>query len=273
MAATPPSRPGTGQTALVTGASSGIGYELAKLLARDGFDLVLVARSRERLKTIARALQNTHGIKAYTIASDLSESGAASRIVRAINQEGVQVDVLVNNAGFGSYGEFARTRPEVMTEMVQVNAGAVIHLTRLLVPGMIDRGRGRILVVASLAGFQPGPLMAVYYATKAFLISFSEALQEELRGTGVTVTVMCPGPTRTGFGKRARMLSSRLFSGRTLRVMEPGPVARHGYRAMLAGRMFSVPGFANKALVLASKFSPRIVTRRVTKFLQDRRRR
>lgn len=273
MAETKPARRGSGRTALVTGASMGIGYELAKLLAKDGFNLVLVARSRERLKTIARALQNTAGIKAYTIASDLSEPGAASRIHRALKQESIQVDVLVNNAGFGSYGEFARTRPEVMTEMVQVNVGAVVHLTRLLLPEMLDRRRGRILIVASLAGFQPGPLMAVYYATKAFLISFSEALQEELRGTGVSVTVMCPGPTRTNFGRRARMLSSRLFSGRTLRVMEAAPVARHGYRAMLAGRMFSVPGIGNKALMLASKFSPRVVTRRVTKFLQDRRRR
>ncbi len=273
MAATPAPRSGTGQTALVTGASSGLGYELAKLLAKDGYDLVLVARSRERLKAIARALQNTASIKAYTIASDLAEPGAAARIVRALKEEGVTVDLLVNNAGFGSYGEFTRTKTETMNAMVQVNVGAVVHLTRLLLPAMVERGRGRLLIVASLAGFQPGPLMAVYYATKAFLISFAEALREELRGTGVTVTAMCPGPTRTNFGKRARMLSSRLMSGSTLAVMEAAPVARHGYRALMAGRMFSVPGWGNKALILASKFSPRIVTRRVTKILQDRRRR
>ncbi len=269
----PASRSGTGQTALVTGASSGIGYELAKLFAKDGYDLVLVARSRERLKAIARALQNSSGVKAYTISSDLSEPGAAARLHRSLKQEGIRVDVLVNNAGFGSYGEFTTTPLEPMHGMVQVNNSAVVDLTRLLLPPMVERRRGRLLIVASLAGFQPGPLMAVYYATKAFLISFGEALAEELRGSGVTVTLMCPGPVRTRFGKRARMHSSRLMSGTPLRVMEPGPVARHGYRALMAGRMFSIPGVTSKALVLASKFSPRVVTRRVTKFLQDRRRR
>jgi hypothetical protein len=268
-----PARPGSGQTALVTGASSGIGYELANLLARDGHDVVLVARSRERLKAVARALQASCGVAAYTIACDLAESGAATRIVRSLRAEGVRVDVLVNNAGFGTWGEFAATAPEPMNGMVRVNAGAVVALTRLLLPGMLARRRGRILIVASLAGFQPGPLMAVYYATKAFLISFGEALAEELRGTGVTVTLLCPGPVRTRFGRRAGLRASRLFSGRALPVMEAAPVARLGYRAMLAGRLFCVPGALSKTLMLASKFSPRIVTRRVTRWLQDRRRR
>ena len=186
-------------TALITGASSGIGLELAKLFARDGYELVLVARRVERLEELGRELTQRHGVRCHTISVDLAQPDAAAEIVRRLEGAGPAVDVLVNNAGFGVLGPLATTEPETAGRMIRVNIEALTQLTRALLPGMLARRRGRILNVASTAGFAPGPLMAVYYATKAYVISFSEALAEELRGTGVTVTVLCPGPTRTEF--------------------------------------------------------------------------
>lgn len=265
------SRPGTGQTALVTGASSGIGLELARLFAKDGYDLVLVARSRDRLKAVARGLQRAHGISAYTVAIDLAEPGAAPRLHRVLRQEGLRIDVLANNAGYGTWGPFDRTDPDALLGVVQVNAAALVHLTRLFLPAMLERRRGRILNVASLAAFQPGPLMAVYYATKAFVLSFSEALIEELRGSGVTVTVLCPGPTRTRFGIRAKMTGSRLFSGKVIPVMAARPVAAAGYRGLLRGKPIVIPGARNRLFPQVVRLVPRAAVRRIVRMIQDRR--
>jgi len=254
--------------ALITGASSGIGLELAKLFAADGYDLVLVARRRERLDALRREVTERHRVRCDVIPSDLASPGAAEGIVRQLDGASGGVDVLVNNAGFGALGPFAAMDAEAARRMIQVNVAALTDLTRLLLPGMVARRRGRILNVASTAGFAPGPLMAVYYATKAYVISLSEALTEELRGSGVTVTVLCPGPTRTEFQAVANMGTARLF--RLPGVMDAAPVALAGYRGLMAGKRMVVPGWTNLVLPLAIRFSPRALVARVSRLLQER---
>ena len=206
------------QTALVTGASSGIGEELAKLAAADGCNLVLVARRQERLDALARDLSVAHGVSARVITADLANRAAPRRIAEELTKGRLTIDILVNNAGLGIYGPFWERELGKELEVVQVNVVALTELTGLLLPGMISRKRGRILNVASTAAFQPGPWMAVYYATKAYVLSFSEAIAEELKGTGVTVTALCPGPTITEFqgaaGVRHRASSRRFRHGR-----------------------------------------------------------
>ena len=246
------------QTALITGASSGIGYELAVLFARDGFDLVLVARSVPKLETLAHELAAAYGTRALVLHADLSRPAAPEEIVRRLTDEGITVDILVNNAGVGLAGPFADTDPAAELAMLQLNVGALVALTKRLLPGMIARGRGRILNVASTAAFVPGPYMAGYYASKAYVLSFSDALAHELRGTGVTVTTLAPGPTRTGFQAAAHMQASRLF--RVANVMRAADVARAGYRGLMAGKRLVVPGFLNKLLIAGVRFVPRRVT-------------
>jgi short-subunit dehydrogenase len=255
--------------ALVTGASGGIGAEIARILAGNGHDLVLVARSAVRLQAFAGELSAAHGIRARALAADLAQGEEPDRLARSIASEGAEVDVLVNNAGFGLHGPFVRTDGARELEMIQLNVVALTHLTKLLLPGMVARGRGRILNVASTAGFAPGPFMAVYYATKAFVVSLSEALAEELRGTGVTVTALCPGATRTAFAGAAGMEESALF--RRGMVMEAREVARAGVEGMLAGRAIVVPGLANKALLASIRVAPRSLVRRITRRMQDHR--
>ncbi len=257
--------------ALVTGASSGIGLELARLLARGKYDLVLVGRAREKLKQLARTLQSAHGVAAYTFPADLADPGAPVRLMRALKHEGILPEILVNNAGYGSFGPFHESKIEGQIGMIQVNVAALVHLTGLCLPAMVARRRGRILNVASIAGFQPGPLMATYYATKAFVISFTEALAEELRGTGVTATALCPGPTRTAFGARANMIGSRLLSGHILSVMDARPVAESGYRAMMRGKVIAIPGAMNHVLPFSSRLVPRVIVRKVVRLMQARR--
>jgi len=254
-------------TALITGASSGIGLELAKLFARDGYELVLVARRVERLEELGRELTQRHGVRCHTISVDLADPDAAAEIVRRLESAGLAVDVLVNNAGFGVLGPLATTEPETARRMIHVNIEALTQLTRLLLPGMLARRRGRILNVASTAGFAPGPLMAVYYATKAYVISFSEALAEELRGTGVTVTVLCPGPTRTEFQEVAHMETALLF--RLPGVMDAPAVARAGYAGLMRGKRMVVPGLINRALPLVIRLSPRGLVTRVARLFQE----
>ncbi len=198
-------------TALVTGASSGIGEDLARLFAADGHNLVLVARGGERLHALAGELRDRKRIAASVIVADLSDPASPDRIARELVENGQQIDVLVNNAGFGQYGMFAKVDPVELGRLLQVNVSALTLLTRLLLPGMLSRRSGRVLNVASTAAFQPGPLMAPYYASKAYVLSLSEALAEETRGTGVTVTCLCPGPTTTRFQARAGMQKSKLF--------------------------------------------------------------
>jgi len=204
-----------GQTALVTGASSGIGLELARLFAAGGYGLVLVARSGGKLEELANELRNRHGVDVRVMAIDLARPESSEELVRELEQAGVAVDVLVNNAGFATFGPFAETHLRAELEELQLNVVTLTHLTKKLLPGMLARRRGGVLNVASTAAFQPGPLMAVYYASKAYVLSFTEALAEELRGTGVTISALCPGPTVTGFQKRAAMEDSGLFRGRS----------------------------------------------------------
>src|SRR6266403_224316 len=200
------------QTALVTGASSGIGRELAKCFAADGCRLILVARKRNALNSLADELRKLHQTQSEVFTADLARPDAASRIFQHTEANGTKIDVLVNNAGFGAQGRFAELPVERQLEMLQVNITALTQLTRLFLPGMIARRRGGVLNVASTASFQPGPGMAVYYATKAYVLSFSEAVAEELRHSGVTVTALCPGPTRTDFAATADVGNSRLFA-------------------------------------------------------------
>src|SRR5919201_510439 len=191
------------KTALITGASSGIGYELTQLFARDGYDLVLLARSQARLAQVADDLQHRYGVAVRVLAYDLAQPTAPTQIVAQLQQEDLAIEALVNNAGFATYGPFVATDLATELEMIQVNVVALTQLTKLLLPGMLQRRSGRILNVASTAAFQPGPLTAVYSATKAYVLSFSEALANEVRGSGVRVTALCPGPTRSGFQRRA----------------------------------------------------------------------
>ncbi len=251
------SRPG----ALVTGASSGIGYELAKILAREGHDVALVARSVDQLQKIATDLMDDFGVRAIVVAADLSDPGTPDRIFDRLQEAEFRVDVLVNNAGFGTIGRFVRSDVGAQVDMVEVNISALTHLTRLYSEQMAERRQGRIMNVASTAAFQPGPFMAVYFATKAYVLSFSEALAEELRHSGVTVTALCPGPTVTGFQKRAGMerapIGGRMVTG------DAASVARVGYAGMMKGRRVVIPGLFNRVGTLLPRFFPRALAPRI----------
>jgi hypothetical protein len=234
-------------TALITGASSGIGLELAHLFAKDGYDLVLVARNPTRLETLARELRSKYEIRTTVIIQDLADPSAAEAILHQLNCASIEIDVLVNNAGTQVYGEFADSSLAGQLAVIQVNAAALVHLTHLLLPGMIRREYGRILNVGSTGSFAPGPLNAVYCATKAFVLSFSQAIGAELAGTGVTVTTLCPGATNTNFAARHGMQDVRIFQ----HAMSPVRVAEVGYRAMQQGRPLVVAGFSNQLQVLS----------------------
>ena len=244
------------KTALITGASSGIGLELARAAAADGCDLVLVARSKDALERLAEELRGAHGVAARVIAKDLAEPQAPAEIAAELAAAGVNVEVLVNDAGVGTWGRFADRDPEGEMRTVRVNVAALTHLAALFLPEMVRRGSGRVLNVASTAAFQPGPLMAVYYASKAYVLSFSEALAAELAATGVTVTVLCPGPTRSDFQRRAGMHKVRIASG-TIAMQSCATVARAGWRGMRRGKRVVIPGWINKALVQSVRFGPR----------------
>ncbi len=250
--------------ALVTGASSGIGYELAGLLARDGHDLVLVARDKARLDRLAQDLRSRHGVTVRVIPKDLSVDSSPDEIFDELNRDGVAIGVLVNNAGFDVYGDFSESDADEERRMIQVNVAALTRMAKRFLPGMRDRGCGRILNVGSTASFIPIPLNAVYGATKAYVRSFSLALAEELEGTGVTVTVLCPGVTRTEFFKRANMEGSRLLK---FGMMDARAVAEAGYRALMSGRRAVVPGLMNKFLVFLARVVPAKVMTRATKYL------
>lgn len=237
--------------ALVTGASSGIGRELARILAREGHDLVIVARRLERLTALKEELEREHHVHVLPLRGDLTDPEAADLIKAATDKAGVTVSILVNNAGVGAYGDFASLAWEEITAMVQLNITALLHLTRLYLPAMLQQGQGRILNVGSVAGSLPGPRMAVYHATKAFVLSFSQALSQETKGTGVTVTCLCPGPTRTEFHERAHAARPRLGMW-----MEAATVARIGYQAMMAGRRVVNAGLQNAAIAQIVRFLP-----------------
>jgi short-subunit dehydrogenase len=246
-------------TALITGASAGIGRELARLFAADGIDLVLVARRLPELQALCTALEQRYRIKARPLVCDLSSPGLLSDLIEQV--PGLQLEYLVNNAGFGTLGKFAELEPEREAAMVELNISAVVRLTRAVLPLLIAQGRGRILNIGSTAGFQPGPYMATYYASKAFVNSFSEALSYELRGTGVSVTLSCPGPTSTEFGAISGVDKTRLFS---LGAASAESVARSAYRAMQHGRVMVVHGSMNWCIAQLVRVSPRAWVRAIT---------
>jgi short-subunit dehydrogenase len=248
---------------LITGGSSGIGFELARRFARDGSHLVLVARDAGRLSEAAGSLAGAGGAPTC-IASDLSEESAPSAVARELRERGLAVDVLVNNAGYGMHGAFASAEPEALLSMIRVNVLALTALTRMLLPPMVERGSGHVLNIASTAAFFPGPFMAVYYATKAYVRSFSEGLSAELRGTGVRVTALCPPATATGFAARAGAERSPLFTGR---VMDAATVADAGYRALRSNRMVVVPGLNARLLTFSTRLMPRGVLANVVRGL------
>ena len=253
------------ETALITGASSGIGCELAKLFAADGSSLVLVARREDRLQKLAQELRDQYEVTVSVLPCDLAQGYTPDRLCDQLSAHGIVVDVLVNNAGFGARGSVADLPLERQMELVQVNVTALTHLTRLLLPGMLERKRGGILNLSSTAGFQPGPNMAVYYASKAYVLSLTEGLAEELSGTGVTATCLCPGPTATEFAAEAGVEGSRLFR---LGAMDQATVARAGYRGLRRGDVIVVPGVLNKAMVASVRFTPRAVVRKLVHSLQ-----
>lgn len=253
-------------TALITGASSGVGRELARLFAADGHDVVLVARRREELETLAGQLRQAHGVECTVIARDLAHPGEGTTIYGEIEAREIEISVLVNNAGFGGLGPFVEQELQRQLEMIRVNVEALTELTYRFLPGMIEAGRGHVLNVASTAAFQAGPLMAVYYATKAYVLHFSEALDEELAGTGVRVTAFCPGAFRSGFQAAANMEGANLVRGR---IPDSASMARFGYDAMWKGRRVAIPGFRNNLLMQLNRISPRRVVHRVVKGLNS----
>src|SRR5215471_7122183 len=250
-------------TVLITGASGGIGYELARLFARDHHHLMLVARSADKLAQVAQELQPTVSVK--TIALDLGQPLAPRFLFDQL--QGTAVDILINNAGFGCYGDFAQMPQEEIIGQINLNVTALTELTRLFVPAMIARRSGRIMNVASTAGFQPGPLMAVYYATKAYVISFSEAVADEVRNSGVTVTCFCPGATDTGFAKRAGNDKSRLF--KQLGAMNVEKVALDGYRAVMEGRTLAISGIQNWLVAESTRFAPRKLVTAISRWISE----
>jgi short-subunit dehydrogenase len=255
-------------TALITGASMGIGLELAKVFAENGHSLVLVARSEEKLKALAAEIEARHGVTVRVVPADLSGTEAADRVFETITSAGIVVDYLVNNAGFGTAGPFLDTEVGRELEMVRVNVLALTHLTHLFGRAMVARGaRGGILNIASTAGFLPGPNMAVYYATKAYVVSFSEALAEELRSTGVVVTAYCPGPVATEFARTAGNAESVLF--KRFAVATPRSVAAGAYRALIKGRVVAVHGLLNWLGIESLRFSPRALVRRLVRVLNS----
>lgn len=242
-------------TALITGASSGIGLEMSRLMAADGVDLVLVARSEDKLKNLADELKAHHSVAVDVIPADLSALDAAQTVVDTL--AGKPIDFLINNAGFGDFGAFLERDWAKLNQMIQLNMTGLTQLTHLLLPAMIERGSGRILNVASTAAFQPGPWMAVYYATKAYVLSFSDALSYELRKTGVTVTTLCPGATTSGFQALAEMENSKLVRGKKL--PSSAEVAAFGYKKMLAGRGVVIHGLLNWLMAQSVRITPRAI--------------
>lgn len=254
-------------TVLITGASGGIGYELAKLFARDHRHLVLVARSADKLAQIAGELES-HGIVVKTISLDLAQPPSAKFLFDQLQREGTAVDILINNAGFGAYGEFAQMPEEEILGQINLNITALTELTRLFLPPMLSRRSGRIMNVASTAGFQPGPLLAVYYATKAYVISFTEAIANEVQGSGVSVTCFCPGATNTGFASRAGTETSRLF--KQFGGMSAEKVALDGYSALMNGRGLVISGAHNWLVAQSTRFAPRKMVTALSRWVAEK---
>lgn len=256
------------KTALITGAASGLGYELSLLLAKDSYDLILVDIDNEKLIAVCDKIKKSYNIKVDVLIKDLSKPNVAIEIVKEIGD--TSIDILVNNAGFGLFGSFDSTKWERELEMIHVHVITSTHLTKLLLVGMIERGSGKILNISSLAAFQPGPLMSIYYASKSYLLSFSEAIANELKGTGVTVTVLCPGPTKTAFQEVVSETASDNKIG--FNMASPSDVALYGYKAMQKGEIVVVPGFINKCLALLHRFVTRSMAAKIVRNIQEKNR-
>ncbi|WP_016950941.1 SDR family oxidoreductase [Anabaena sp. PCC 7108] len=255
------------QTALITGAASGIGYELACIFASKNYNLVLVDRNRLKLAEIDVEFQQKFKVFPKILVKDLSISTSPEEIFTELQQAEIKVNVLVNNAGFGTYGLFNETSLSIELEMLQVNLVCLTHLTKLFLKEMVKQGQGKILNVSSAAAFQPGPLMAVYFATKAYVLSFSEAIANELEGTGVTVTVLCPGSTVSAFHERTGMADSKLVKGQ--KMMDAQTVAQLGYDALMRGKTIVIPGLLNKILAKSVRFFPRNLVTKVVRIMQE----
>jgi short-subunit dehydrogenase len=248
------------KTALITGASTGLGADFAQILASRRFNLILVARNEERLTEIANSLTKKHNITCHVIRSDLAESGSAQKLFDEVSSRKLSVDILINNAGYGLWGPFAESKFKEMAGMIQLNINTLTELTRLFLPNMVAQKSGHILNVASTAAFQPGPWMAVYYASKAYVLSFSEALAEEIKGTGVSVTTLCPGPTKTEFFDRARMGNSRM---KRMLFANSMACAQTGIDGMFQQRAVVVDGVMNWFFTLTARVLPRATMRRL----------
>lgn len=253
--------------ALVTGASSGIGYEVAKLLAKDGKNIVVVARSRAKLEELKRDLEKEHGTKVMVLVKDLSSPMAPREIYSEVEKQGINVDVLVNNAGFSVYGMFHETNVQQELEMMQVNVVSLIHLTKLFLKGMVDGKSGYILNVASLCAFAPVPLLSIYCSSKSSVLHFTEALANELKGSGVSVTCLCPGLAKTLFFERARMEDTRVTRRR---MMDPAAVARAGLTDLKKGKVISIPGLQYKLWPLFARVAPRSLATAIMRAQHER---
>lgn len=253
------------KTALITGATGGIGEALCREFARNGHDLIVTARDRSKLDEMAARLRHTYGVEVAAIPSDLNQPDAVKKLFQEIRESGAHVEYLVNNAGFGFGGYFFHNKPKTQDAMIRVNVVAPTRLCRMFLPDMLNRGSGKILNVASTGAFMAGPHNAVYCASKAYVLSLSEAIGEELSGSGVTVSALCPGATRTGFAHRADMETTRLFN---YGVMSPKDVARAAYRGLMRGEKVIVPGCLNHMLLAAVRLSPRCVATRFSGFIQ-----
>ena len=256
------------RTALITGASSGFGAEFVKRFAADGFDVVLVARTGAVMEELAAEVEERHGVATVVLPKDLSEPHSAADVMANLGERGVRVDALVNNAGFSTYGPLVDTDLDTTMDMLRVNMLTLTELTRRCLPGMVERGWGRVLNLGSIGSFSPAPMTAAYAATKAFVLSLSLALRDELKGTGVTVTALCPGPTETGFQARAEMAGSALIAGK--RLPTAVAVADAGYEAMKRGKPYLVTGASSRVFAFGSRFMPRTATSRISGLAQRR---
>ena len=261
----------TQRWALITGASSGIGRELARLCAADGYHLVLVARTAEALASLATELRAAHSIEVQALGLDLARREAGTELIARLASRALVPELLINNAGVGLFGPHQDVRLEDELALIDLNVVTLTRLTKRLLPEFLARGSGRILNVASTAAFQAGPYMSVYYASKAYVLSYSEAIAEEIKGSGVTVTVLCPGPTASGFQARAGLRGAARILGGLVPVADAASVARAGYRGMLAGRRLVIPGFTNRLLVQSLRLLPRrVATAAVARVLRTR---
>lgn len=255
-------------TALITGASNGIGLELAKVHASKGDDLVLVARNKSKLDVLKTELENQFRVKVYIIGKDLSASNSAKEVYDETTKQKIQIDYLINNAGFGDFGMFVETDWNKELQMINLNITTLTQFTKLYLQDMVKRRSGKIMNVASTAAFQSGPTMAVYFATKAYVLSFSEAVDNEVSDKGITVTTLCPGATESGFQEAAAMEESKLVKGKKLPTSKE--VAEYGYSSMMKGKTVAIHGMMNWIMANSVRFTPRAIVVKLTRMIQDK---